>query len=53
MLDTIEQRIHEILEEKRALFDTIFSDAMPQASLGLTQQEIFGLLQTPLAARPD
>ena len=49
MLDTIEQRIHEILEEKRALFDTIFSDAMPQAHLGLTQQEIFGLfkLRTP------
>ncbi|HEX3998606.1 MAG TPA: DEAD/DEAH box helicase [Pirellulales bacterium] len=45
MLDTIEQRIHEILEEKRALFDTIFSDAMPQAHLGLTQQEIFGLFK--------
>jgi len=45
MLDTIEQRINEILEEKRALFDTIFSDAMPQAHLGLTQQEIFGLFK--------
>ena len=43
MLDSIEQRIHEILEEKRELFDTIFSDAMPQAHPGLTQQEIFGL----------
>jgi SNF2 family DNA or RNA helicase len=49
MLDTIEQRIHEILEEKRELFDTIFSDTLPQAHLGLTQQEIFGLfkLQSP------
>ena len=26
MLHTIEQRINQILEEKRELFDTIFSD---------------------------
>ncbi len=45
MLDTIEQRIQQILEEKRELFDTIFSDTRPHASLGLTQQEIFGLFK--------
>ncbi len=42
---TIEQRIHEILEEKRELFDTIFSGAEPHKHLGLTQQEIFGLFK--------
>jgi SNF2 family DNA or RNA helicase len=45
MLDTIEQRIQQILEEKRELFDTIFSDAQAHAHLGLTQQEIFGLFK--------
>jgi SNF2 family DNA or RNA helicase len=43
-LDTIEQRIEHILEEKRELFDTIFSDGVGQRpKLGLTQHEIFGL----------
>jgi SNF2 family DNA or RNA helicase len=48
-LDTIEQRIDQVLREKRELFDTIFSDAEPQRALGLTHQEIFGLfkLQCP------
>ena len=32
-------------EEKRELFDTIFSDAQPHLHLGLTQQEIFGLFK--------
>ena len=44
-LSTIEQRIHQVLEEKRELFDTIFSGAEPHKHLGLTQQEIFGLFQ--------
>ena len=44
-LDTIEQRIDQILEEKREIFDTIFSDAEPQLHSGLTQQEIFGLFK--------
>ncbi|HZZ73907.1 MAG TPA: DEAD/DEAH box helicase [Pirellulales bacterium] len=44
-LQTIEQRIHQVLEEKRELFDTIFSGAEPHRHLGLTQQEIFGLFQ--------
>ena len=44
-LGTIEERIDQILKEKRELFDTIFSDVEPRQSLGLTQQEIFGLFK--------
>jgi SNF2 family DNA or RNA helicase len=41
MLDTIEQRIQDVLEEKRELFATIFSDN--HAPKGLSQDDIFGL----------
>ncbi len=44
-LDTIEERIEEILNEKRRLFRTIFS-AGPQ-KLGLSAQELFGLFSLP------
>ncbi len=46
---TIEQRIHDILESKRELFNEILSDNRNPASYGLTKEEIFGLfnLQTP------
>ncbi|MCH5377731.1 MAG: SWF/SNF helicase family protein [Planctomycetes bacterium] len=47
---TIEERINQILEEKRELFDTIFSETGGSpSSAGLTQDEIFGLfnLRTP------
>jgi SNF2 family DNA or RNA helicase len=44
-LDTIEERINQILEEKREIFDTIFSDTAPHRHSGLTQQEIFGLFK--------
>lgn len=44
-LSTIEERINEILEEKREIFDTIFSDTEPHKHSGLTRQEIFGLFQ--------
>ncbi len=44
-VDTIEQRIDQVLQEKREIFDTIFSDVAPHANLGLTQQEIFGLFK--------
>ncbi len=44
-LDTIEERIDQILAEKRELFDTIFSQAARPMNLGLTQQEIFGLFK--------
>jgi SNF2 family DNA or RNA helicase len=45
MLDTIEERIDSILQEKRELFDIIFSGAEGRRKLGLTQQELFGLFQ--------
>ncbi len=49
-LGTIEERINQVLEEKRALFDQIFSQQEgPRQNVGLTQDEIFGLfnLRTP------
>ncbi len=49
-LGTIEERINQVLEEKRALFDQIFSQQeSPRQTVGLTQDEIFGLfkLRTP------
>ena len=51
-LDTIEQRIDQILHEKREMFDTIFSDVEPRDNLGLTQQEIFGLFKLRCPAGP-
>ncbi|MDZ4818928.1 MAG: DEAD/DEAH box helicase, partial [Planctomycetota bacterium] len=44
-LDSIEERINQVLEEKRELFDTIFSGADAHRSMGLTQQELFGLFK--------
>ncbi|QGJ68983.1 ATP-dependent helicase HepA [Planctomycetales bacterium 10988] len=41
--NTIEQRIDEILTEKREMFDTIFSDQPSPSSMGLCQEELFGL----------
>ena len=42
-LDTIEQRIHDVLEQKRELFNTLFAEAGTPKNLGLNQKEIFGL----------
>src|SRR5882672_2525672 len=39
--NTIEQRIDQVLQEKREIFDTIFSDTAPHTSSGLTQAELF------------
>jgi SNF2 family DNA or RNA helicase len=52
MLDTIEQRIDEVLREKRELFDTILGHAHGPTKLGMSQEEIFGLfsLSTPKGA---
>jgi SNF2 family DNA or RNA helicase len=49
MAGTIEQRIHEILEEKRELFREILSDDEQPQRRGLSRDEIFGLfkLTTP------
>lgn len=48
-LETIEERINEVLEHKREMFNTIFSETGTPASSGLSQDEIFGLfkLRTP------
>ena len=48
-LETIEQRIHDILEAKRELFREILSDNQVPRARGLTPDEIFGLfnLRTP------
>ena len=51
-LDTIEERINSILEEKRQLFDTIFSGAEGRRKLGLTQQELFGLFDLKCPGGP-
>ncbi|MFM7117443.1 MAG: ATP-dependent helicase, partial [Planctomycetota bacterium] len=49
MAETIEQKIHEILEAKRQLFREILSDNQVPPPLGLSPDEIFGLfnLRTP------
>ena len=49
MSGTIEQRIHEILEDKRQLFNELLSDQEMPSNRGLTRDEIFGLfnLKTP------
>ncbi len=48
-LATIEERINQILQHKRELFDQIIGQTAAPASLGLSQGEIFGLfnLRTP------
>jgi SNF2 family DNA or RNA helicase len=49
-IGTIEERINQILQEKRELFDAIFSETgRTPGNAGLTQDEIFGLfnLRTP------
>jgi len=51
-LATIEERINQILEEKRELFDTIFSDVQPHRHSGLTRQEIFGLFRLKCPSGP-
>ncbi len=46
-LDTIEERIDHVLQEKRELFETIFSGAKGPGKLGLTHDELFGLFALP------
>jgi SNF2 family DNA or RNA helicase len=52
MLDTIEERIDRVLQEKRELFDVIFSGAEGHRKLGLTQDELFGLFKLKCPASP-
>jgi SNF2 family DNA or RNA helicase len=48
-LETIEERIDQILSQKRELFEAILADTHCPANLGLSQAELFGLfdLQVP------
>ncbi|MFO0013809.1 MAG: DEAD/DEAH box helicase [Planctomycetota bacterium] len=52
-VETIEQRIDEVLSQKRELLQTLFAEAGTPGNLGLSRQEIFGLfgLSTPRVAR--
>ena len=47
--NTIEQRIADVLDQKRELFETVFSDTASPGSAGLSRDDIFGLfkLRTP------
>jgi SNF2 family DNA or RNA helicase len=42
-LNTIEQRINDVLERKRALFDAVFNEDLEAPSAGLSREEIFSL----------
>jgi SNF2 family DNA or RNA helicase len=52
-VETIEQRIDEVLEQKRELLKTLFAESGTPGNLGLNRQEIFGLfgLTVPKALR--
>ncbi len=52
-LNTIEERIHKVLAEKRELFNVLFSETGTPQNLSLNQKEIFGLfnLKAPKASR--
>jgi len=51
-LATIEQRIDQVLRDKREIFDAIFSEAEPHRALGLKRAEIFGLFNLRSPAGP-
>ena len=48
--ETIEQRIADILEAKRKVFNDLLAQADKPAALGLSEDEIFGLFD--IKARP-
>lgn len=50
---TIEERIAEVLDQKRAIFDAVLSDADGQTrqDFGLTREEVFGLFNLRCPAR--
>ena len=47
-LQTIEERINQVLEEKRALFDILLSQTDAPGSYGLSKDEVFGLFDLRL-----
>ncbi len=52
-LGTIEQRIQQVLDEKRELFAAVLSHTGCPTNLGLSQKEIFGLFDLPLPVPPS
>jgi SNF2 family DNA or RNA helicase len=48
-METIEERINEVLQRKREMFELVFSETGAPSSAGLTQQEIFGLFKLRVA----
>lgn len=50
---TIEERIHNVLEEKRELFNSLFENGGNPSTTGMSQREIFGLfnLKTPVRSK--
>jgi SNF2 family DNA or RNA helicase len=48
-VDTIEQRINQVLERKRELFDTVFSESVAAPSRGLSREEVFALFNLEAA----
>ncbi len=51
-VNTIEERINQVLEEKRELFDTILGGAEGKQTLGLSAQQIFGLFKLKCPTGP-
>lgn len=49
---TIEERINQVLEEKRQLFDIVLSSSGAPKNLSLSQSEIFGLFNLPAPKGP-
>jgi SNF2 family DNA or RNA helicase len=48
MMGTIEQRINQVLEHKRELFDAVFSEQVASPSGGLSREEVFALFDLRL-----
>jgi SNF2 family DNA or RNA helicase len=49
-VNTIEQRINQVLEQKRALFDAVFNETTAPTSGGLSRDEIFALFDLRIPA---
>jgi SNF2 family DNA or RNA helicase len=48
---TIEGRVHEVLEKKRQLFNELIEQNGPPPSLGLSEEDVFGLFDIPAPRR--